>query len=239
MLSSKYFFSPSPKGKCGIGNDLYKQCLTIHTDNSGQYRAILPLTKPDIIRLNFIDKRFKVISKPSIHLTSPASEINWVVRQIPYASIKVWVRDMTSGRRLTNFRISFSNVITNNKIKKKNLFALIPARDGAAKTIINFPDTNTRYLVNTCLSQHSSSIPCEETVEVGQDDRIELELKWWKNQVVSGFVTDQLGKPIVGALVWFGHLWEGTGDEPFQSFRTDRIRYSVKTKTDGSFTVRG
>ncbi len=108
--------------------------------------------------------------------------------------------------------------------------------------VVRLPPGKGPHAVRVVLEEPNADTVPARTVRVRAGDRVDVELAWPGEpgmRRVRGRVVDEEGRPLAGALVFFGSQLRARGDEPFQPFDPSRVKDGVRTGRDGTFEITG
>ncbi len=183
---------------------------------------------------------------------APASGVDLVVRRIPTGVIEVRAVEGASRRPLEDFRIAVhggAEVLPDGAYHYTRGFGSARAQAGLVRYEVRVEEPEGRRLFVVLSSPEVGGLwsrlfgadepqPAQEVLlHAGETREVLLVLP--ERGVVQGFVVDEQGAPIPGALVFFGDRTVGRGDEPFRSFRAEKLEHPARSAADGWFELRG
>jgi hypothetical protein len=204
-------------------------------DSAGRFEATL--TQPCRVLVTLL-KKPSYVPDPERGLErwidAPAEDVDFVALRVPTAHLAVRVLDLATRRSLEDFTVVCRGGDVGHHQRRAEGgvvgFELAMWRPG-------WPTPRGSTLTLTLLLPQTDAVVQRE-IHLLPGERREVELVIPSAGVASGWVVDAAGRPIEGALVFFGDETAGRGDEPFSGFDPARVS-GVRSAEDGWFELPG
>ncbi len=200
--------------------------VVLTTDADGRFETTLPSSAKCTV-MPMALPGFEPKKGERKEVTPPDEHADFVVERKPTATLVVTAFDVGDAKEVAEFTCAFGRRV----VKAPSA----PA-DGKIEALVRL-DAAAGDTVKVAVTAGGAT--AERDVAVRENERIEVRVEIRRGAAVSGNVTDATGKPLAGALVFFGEEDVGRGDEPFKPFDEKRIRDGVRTGADGRFAIRG
>jgi len=206
----------------------------LHTDAEGRFEATFPSRRALRLWVSpSIGYRASYDSTDStrvVDATTPADNVLFVLRSNPTARLDVRVYDAVAGDYLDDFAAW---------ITSEELCCSTKSPSGGTQILEFAMLRGSPEHGRVTLLRPEYASPPERDFVLTSGETTEVVLVVQPKHQLCGPVTDLGGSPIEGALVYFGVLADGRGDEPFKPFRPKRISAGVETDGDGRFELSG
>lgn len=207
------------------------------TDDEGRFSAELPRAGRVVVRLR-TEPHYAIPGREfeEREAIAPAGPLEFVVERVGVATLVVRAELAGSRKPLETFRVAVHGG-TDAPGRYTNGYASYTVQNGLARHELSVKGAERR--VHVVLLEPRHVPPPEIEVVLRPGSECEAVLVVPVEQVVSGYVVDVTGRPIEGALVYFGDESVGRGDEPFRTFHADRVAGAERTAGDGWFELAG
>lgn len=205
----------------------------LQTDLDGRFEVVFPERRE--VKLMIMPSAGYAATRKATELTrildatTPADGLLFVLRSNPTARLEVRVYDATEGAYLDDFAVR----VTGEELGYSTQRVTDTTQTMEFAMLRGTPEHGQVILVQP---EYDPQPEFEFVLTPGGRTKVELVVQP-KHQLF-GRVTDLGGTPIEGALVYFGVLADGRGDEPFKPFRPKRIT-GERTDDDGRFRLSG
>ena len=130
-------------------------------------------------------------------VTPPREDLVLRLRRVPYATLVVRAHDGIAGRDLEKFKVSVS--------AEGKTFQTAFVNDGVRELVLlKLPPGGRTFTVKLLFPETEDAV--QETVHLVEGETRELVLQVFPDRIAEGVVTNSMGEPIEGVLVYFGDL---------------------------------
>jgi hypothetical protein len=200
--------------------------VVLTTDADGRFETTLP-TSAKCTVMPMALPGFEPKKGDRKEVTPPDEHADFVVERKPTATLVVTAFDVGEAKPLTEFACAFGRRVAK---------APPAPTEGKLEALVRL-DAAAGDTVKVAVTAGGAT--AERDVAVRENERLEVRVEIRRGAAIAGRVTDAAGRPLAGALAFFGEEDVGRGDEPFKPFDEKRIKDGVRTGADGRFEIRG
>ena len=213
---------PDASGKRPTGNT-----VIVTTDDEGRFAKELPsAARCRVMPSPMGDPRFQP-KRGDVREVVPPADVEFVVDRHPTATLLITAVDLDAGKPVLQPACAFARRVA--RVQP-------PSPDGRVEALVRLAAAEGDTVK---LTVSAGGATAERDVAVREDERVEVRVEMRLGAATAGRVVDAEGRPLAGAVVFFGEEDVGRGDEPFKPFVESRIRNGARTDGDGRFSLHG
>lgn len=204
--------------------------LTFPVGPNGEFRAWLPRAQPVFVCADGPTVTWDPELLYELWVTPPREDLVLRLRRVPYATLVVRAHDGITGRDLDKFKVSVS--------AEGKTFQSAFVNDGVRELVLTrLPPGGRTFTVKLLFPETEEAV--QEAVHLVEGETRELVLQVFPDRIAEGLVTNSIGEPIEGVLVYFGDLTTVVSNELGEGADPGRAVGSVRSDAQGRFRLSG